>query len=90
VRNWAGADSFCRGGGMNLLKMETAHENNLIYNQHTNSTPAGEILNHRFFLHNRNNKIEFKLFNVHGNAGISKDIYWTTGRYCQEGKARWE
>ena len=41
---------------MNLLKMETTHENNLIYNHHTN-TPAGEILNHRFFLHKyRNNK----------------------------------
>nr|CAH0101298.1 unnamed protein product [Daphnia galeata] len=45
---------------MNLLKLETAHENNLIYNHHTN-TP-----------------------------GITRDIYWTAGRYSQEGKARWE
>jgi hypothetical protein len=27
---------------------------------------------------------------VRDNAGITRDIYWTAGRYSQEGKAQWE
>ncbi|XP_046651840.1 uncharacterized protein LOC124342745 [Daphnia pulicaria] len=59
-RDWAGADSFCRGGNMALLKIESSQENDLIYN-HYLATP-----------------------------GITKDIYWTSGRYSRDGNKEWE
>ncbi|EFX73079.1 hypothetical protein DAPPUDRAFT_110094 [Daphnia pulex] len=58
--DWAGADSFCRGGNMALIKIESSQENDLIYN-HYLATP-----------------------------GITKDIYWTSGRYSRDGNKEWE
>jgi hypothetical protein len=49
-KDWAGADSFCRGGNMALLKIESWQENDLIYS-HFFATP-GERLTGKQCLNN--------------------------------------